>query len=206
MGVLLSIANALGLSELELDAELGDAAPDAEAEGADEASEGEGGGAGHRLLELLGVGRVPLMLLLIALLIGFGVTGLIALRGFSSVLPAALAGPLALALAAPTALVCTSRLAALIARLVPSIESYADQRVALIGHSGRVTLTLPAAAPEARDGVAQGFGRVTVVDAQGTRYEVRARAGTQPLPPGTQVLLTDFDAEQHVFTAEPFSL
>jgi membrane protein implicated in regulation of membrane protease activity len=199
LGVLLTIGNAVGLGDFDLDGEVDldadvdadvdlDADADLDADG--DADADHGGGA----FDVLGVGRVPLMVILICLLTSFGVIGL-SLNRLLGWLPTAFAAPAAIWLSLVGSLVVTSRASRWIARLLPSVESYATDAEGLVGCAGKVAMPI--------DG---DFGRATVLDGGGTRHELRCRTDGATLARGTEVVVTEYDAEHHVYTVVPLSL
>jgi hypothetical protein len=190
LGALLAIGNALGLGDLDFDADVDlDADADLDADG-DGDAEGDAG-----VLAVLGVGRVPLMVVLTTLFTSFGVVGLSLNRLLTCLLPQTLASLAALALSAFISVRLTGRVARLIARLLPSVESYASQPEALIGCSGHASLPIDTK-----------FGRASVLDDGGTRHELRCRTTSAPITGGTELVVTDYDASSRLYTVEPLNL
>jgi hypothetical protein len=170
----------------------GGGAPSDGAEGPD------AGGAqdGHGAFALLALGRLPLTMRLMLLTLLFGGAGLVA----TFLLAALAATPRALAaagLAAGFTLFVGGRLARLLARHVPALETETVRREDLVGCTG--TLVLGATA----DG-----GLAQVHDRRGNLHQVACRVGTgdPPLPPGTGVLLVEYEAPRarFVVTRGPF--
>lgn len=111
------------------------------------------------LLDWLGVGRLPLMVLLVAFLAAFGGIGLagqqIALALTGDLLPAWLAIPAALVAALPA----TAGLARLLARIMPRDETTAWELDDLVGRAGTVTLGRAVAGSPARTRVLDPHGQ-----------------------------------------------
>lgn len=137
------MAGVLALQLVGLDADHGGAAADADAGGA---------------LTWLGVGRVPLLVAIVILLGLFGLLGL-KLQGLAQLLRGA---PLSAWIAAPAALAAAlplTRVAAgVIGRLLPSVETSAMPRDALLGRRGVITIGRAAAGSPAQARVRDPLG------------------------------------------------
>lgn len=169
-----------------------DAAGDAHHEAA---SETPAGSAAAGLMSLVGVGKAPLSVLLMVLLVLWGVIGEIANHALIGVLGY---GWLVALISAPVALVGSASLTGLIARLLarfaPSVETYAVKRQDLVDQVG-----------EALYDIDEKFGLVAVRDARGNLYQLPARTGTGPrIGKGTKVLLFDYDAPGKVYLVSVF--
>lgn len=145
-------------------------------------------------LAWLGVGRVPLSVLLVILAAGFAGCGFalqaMALASFGAPLPWPLASAGALVASLPVA----GYAAAAITHLVPREESYGTRRGELVGRSGVVvqgtaTTDLPAEA------------RVEDPSGQPLYVAVVPAAACGPIPQGTRVVLTG--RQGIAFVAEP---
>ena len=157
--------------------------------GLDDAADAEGGA-----LAWLGLGRVPLSVLLVVAASGFAGCGFalqaVALASFGAPVPWPWASAGALAASLPL----TAYASAAIAHLVPREESYGTRRGELVGRPGIVvqgtaTADLPA---EAR--VADARGRPVYV-------AVVPVASRGPIPQGTRIVLTG--RQGLAFVAEP---
>lgn len=173
--------------DMDVDA---DADADADAETDGEAS------ASASILSLLGVGKAPLSVLMMAGLMIFGVVGLSVSFALEGVWPeplflAAIAAPVATL----TSFFGTAAVARLLARAIPATETYAMAHEALIGCLG--TTELP---------VDREFGLVHVTDHTGTLHKLRCRADAAPIGKGARVLVTDFDHESGLFTVDDVRL
>ena len=148
---------------------------DADLDGAEGAFEG---GPVAQLLAWLGFGRVPLLVLAILLLTGFGAGGIavqaLAREATGAALPAAIAaGPALLA-----GVFSMHWLGGLVGRLVPKDETAAIARADLVGEHGVVT------GGTARPGLP---AQVRVTDAHGTTHYLLGEPEGDPIPSGARV-------------------
>ncbi|MBO6936383.1 MAG: DUF1449 family protein [Deltaproteobacteria bacterium] len=134
------------------------------------------GDAHHPVLELLGVGKAPLMVLLSAGLLGFGATGL-GVGAISS-------GWIALVVASVAAPIAMGLLGRFLGRTLPTSESYAVDQDALIGRLGVARLRVEA-----------DFGVAQVRDAHGSLHEIRCRAEA-PVEAGETLVVVGFDGDR----------
>lgn len=145
------------------------------------------------LMSWLNVGRVPILILIMLMLGLFSMAGFviqIAANALWFPLPSIVASLAALVLALPAARIATR----LVARLVPSDETYAVELADLVGRIGEVTV----------GPLDQGFpGRVKLKDQHGNWHVLRARAADDhpPIAVGTQVLIVDLAS--NIFLAIP---
>lgn len=111
------------------------------------------------LLDWLGVGRVPLLVLLVAFLAAFGGLGLagqqVALLTTGALLSPWLAIPAALVAALPL----TALLARGLARIMPRDETTAFEIDDLVGHAGKITVGRASAGSPARTRVIDPHGQ-----------------------------------------------
>lgn len=118
-----------------------------------------GEAAANPLLSWLGVGRLPLLILLVAALAAFGLCGLalqqIALIWTGRLLSAPLAGAAALAAALPL----TGLLSRGLARILPADETSAVSLATLVGRRGHIVLGSAAVGCPARARVRDTFGQ-----------------------------------------------
>lgn len=169
---------------------------------ADSDVESEGSGAptavgttsSEGILSWLGVGRVPLSLILMLLLMSFGVIGFIAnqvahdfVRDGAIIfisLPIAIAGSAAM----------TRVTTRLLNRFMPMNETYAEHKKELLGLNG-----------EALFAIDDQFGLAAVRDRRGNRHQVPCRVdrGRPAIEKGTAVTLVGYSAQQQVFTVIP---
>jgi Protein of unknown function (DUF1449) len=180
IGVLLVVGNALGLSEFG-------AHPDAAEPGLEPDADG-GPPADDGILELLGLGRVPLAVLSLTTSLVFGGSGL-ALGPICRALLGEHLGPwVGLALAGAAAFAGTAALGRLFARFMPLSESYASRKPDLLGLAGRVIVCAP-----------DGDAIVAVVDDGGAEMRIRARIETGPCRAGARVAISGYDPARDLF-------
>ncbi|WP_242414789.1 OB-fold-containig protein [Sphingomonas panni] len=111
------------------------------------------------LLDWLGVGRVPLLVLLVAFLAVFGGVGLAGQQVAQAMTGALLSPWIAIPAALVVALPLTSAVARLLARLLPRDETTAFEVDDLVGRTGIVTVGRAAAGSPARTRVLDPHGQ-----------------------------------------------
>jgi membrane protein implicated in regulation of membrane protease activity len=147
-------------------------------------------------LTLLGVGKVPVSLALMILLMSWGLVGFalnalfvqwIGATGFVTVISL----PLTLVIS----LTLTGLCAAAIAKIIPSDEGTRERRQDLVGKPGEAMFEITAS-----------FGMAKVRGNAGDFYQVPCRtvAGKPPIAKGTRIVLFDYDRQDNVFTVAPF--
>ena len=186
-----------GEADVDVDAE---ADVDVEAEAEARADINADGDVGHTpggilaALTWLGVGRVPLSIVGMVLLLTFGLAGF----AVNQLLRDAL-GATAVAVSLPAAIVSSLGLTAIVSRLIgrylPLNESSALARRDLVGRRGTVVFAVTSEA-----------GTVAVRDAGGDRYQVAARSGDGVIPAGTEVVLVSYDEGTRTFAVVPSGL
>jgi membrane protein implicated in regulation of membrane protease activity len=184
------------LDGVEVDAAL-DADVETDVEGdmdADANAEGDGSGSaeahGGGFWAALGVGRAPLGLLLALDLLLFGGLGVVGAESLALWWPRSLAATLWLPIALVGGVYLGARGARFLARRLPTEETYAVSRDALIGQIARAELDIDAR-----------FGRAKVTDDGGALHFVRCRSTGSHIAAGTELVLTDRDPETGVYTA-----
>ncbi|MCA9877600.1 MAG: DUF1449 family protein [Thermomicrobiales bacterium] len=140
---------------------------------------------GHDLLSVLGLGRVPLSIVLITFCLLWGSIGWFAVHAFSARWPEPgvfIWPSLAAALLGAGGL--TRLTTGLLARVMPRTESYGAGARELVGRLA-----------ETRYAVSTTAGSVQVHDQYGTLHEVPARIlpGETPIPAGARVVLWRYD-------------
>ena len=128
LGVLFVFGAAVGLADVQLD---GDADLDA-----DSSVEGDG------FLAALGVGRVPLVVIAMLLLLLFGGVGLVVYPFAALVVSGKAALASSWLVAALASLLLTRLSSRSLARLIPSVETYASTKRELVGQAGTVIARL----------------------------------------------------------------
>ncbi len=144
-------------------------------------------------LELIGVGRVPLSLILMSFGLLWGFFGWLGNRLFSAVLPSphiSIWPSLVLALIGAAAL--TRGLANVLGRIMPSTESYGAAARELVGSIADV-----------RYAITENGGSVQVYDRHGALHEVPARVlpGEHAIPAGERVVLWRYDEASGAYYA-----
>jgi len=138
-------------------------------------------------LSFLGVGRVPLGVVVVSLLSTFGSAGfVISTYAGGNAAAGALGGGVA-------AIFLTRWMSKLVSRVLPSRESYNVRKSDLIGRSGRAIGEVT---------VDDGFVQVT--DHEGNLHQVRARTSGATLPKGATLLLVERVPERDVYVVEAF--
>jgi membrane protein implicated in regulation of membrane protease activity len=182
----------------ESDGDANDTPADADADADHDAAHSAGApqaSAGAGALAWLGVGKVPLTMVLITFLGSFGALGLLAnvaiagaLSGYPGIaLFPVLIGSLILALP------FTARFSGLLARLAPS-STTAVRLEQLVGRVGVVVSPTASAT----------YGRVQVRDIHGSVHTVYAVVdGDPPLPERTEVALVKYDTRERRFLVRP---
>ncbi len=164
---------------------------DADADHSVEHEAGAGGPSGMALLAYLGVGKAPLMVVLLILFDAIGLLGWL-LNGLAASLFGRYVG-IVFAGVFPLALIAggmmTSRLARLFGQLLPPISTTATRAQAFVGQRGTVISPF----------VDETYGMVHLRDAGGTLITVFAVAHPSvddPIRRGEEVLLLSYDPDQ----------
>jgi len=178
-GALLVLANALGLAGLGGDT---DVAPAPDVGDLDEA----GGVAA------LGVGPVPLAIVLMLGTLSFGASGFVANALLSSFASDALSLVLSVLLSLVSSRTATRAAVRLIRRHVPSVESYASTKRDVLGHEATVLVVLSTSDVVLR-----------VRDPGGAELRVRGDTHGRAFRVGEQVVLARYDDERDVYHVEP---
>ena len=117
------------------------------------------GDAGSPLLDWLGFGRLPLLIVLVAGLASFGMCGIVIQQAASSWIGQPLSAPLAVVGAALIGLPLTAMLSRGLARILPTDETTAVSLDSLVGRRGHVVLGTATAGSPARARVRDAFGQ-----------------------------------------------
>jgi len=191
VGVLLIVLNAAGLSgehgDLHVDHDV-DTAPPADLQhDLEHGSEaGHDSGSLGKVLQLMGIGRVPLSILIVSLCFIWGASGLIFLKVLSLELGQACL------YAAIAAAVGTRLLAEGIACLIPGSESYSTMKEELVGQTAEVLHQ-----------VTGESGAVRLRDFTGNLVDLSARTrdGSRVMP-GAIVVLVEYDPGGELYGVE----
>lgn len=146
---------------------------------------------GQKVLSILGIGQVPITLLIGIFLLCWGMFGMLANKFFAPVMkfPAIYIWPSMGATFFASA-VFTRSMAAIVGRLMPNTETYGVSRLELVGSLG--TTVFP---------TNETTGTIHVKDTYGTVHRVQAKTedGAKPIPSGKEVMILDFDEEDKRF-------
>ncbi len=150
-----------------------------------------------RALDFLGLGRVPVSILIFTWCMLFGFTGLILEHYLLALfLPLRLLNiTLSVIVAFISAGLLTSLLARLTGRFVPRLESYGERKEHFINREAEVRYTITSSS-----------GTVTLLDKYGNLQQFQAQlheSCNETIPPHTKVVLLSYDASEDVFFAMP---
>jgi hypothetical protein len=173
-----------------------DADTDADADGHDaESSEASQSNSSTILaiLSWLGVGRVPVSIILMVLMMSWGVIGFASNRAMLDH-PAAQGALLAIAIAFAGSIAITKLVTLTVARYLPTNETYARRRHQLLGCVGEALYNIDAT-----------FGMACGRDAVGEQFQVPCRTaeGRPPIVKGTKVQLVGYTANNQMFYVVP---
>jgi hypothetical protein len=144
-----------------------------------------------KALGWLGLGRVPLSIILMVLMLTWGAIGFLINYVLWPVMPVEwMVALVSLPAAAMGSTAITRGVVRLLARYMPTTETSARPRAKLVPSRG-----------EALYAIDHTFGLASVRTRDGDLFQVSCRTyeGRQPIAKGTPVLLVDYDAQQEVF-------
>lgn len=147
------------------------------------------------VLTLLGIGKVPIMLVFSIFCLIWGLTGVAGNQIFSKILrvPGLYVWPSALC-AFLAAYFTTGGISQWISRMTPEIETYGTDEVLLVGRTAQAAYELSAKP-----------GSAFLLDDQQNRVQVRCRTHDgSTIPRGAEVLLLEYDAKSRIFTVVQF--
>lgn len=151
-----------------------------------------------RLLWLLGVGQVPITLLIGVFLLCWGTFGMLANQILAGILkyPAAYILP-SMGITFVASSIITRSMAAIVGKFLPTTENYAISRFELIGSLGRTVYT-----------TGPSTGTVHIYDKNGTVHRVQAKTvgDETPIPSATDVIVVDFDDTDKRFIVKQSTL
>jgi len=175
----------------------GHAAPDGHAHGQD-AHPGTHDSVLIRVLTLLGIGQVPITLLIGVFLLCWGAFGMVANHFFGTALrfPALYIWP-SMGVTFVASAVVTRSMAAVVGRMLPTTETYGVSRAELCGSLGKTVFA-----------TTESAGTVDIKDRYGTVHRVQAKteAGKEAIPSNTEVIVVDFDEADKRFIVERSTL
>ena len=141
------------------------------------------------MLQFLGGGKAPLMLVVETLLLIWGIVGLGVHVTMGAEQPLVLLWSIPISLGAT--LLGTRYVAIGMSKLMPLAETAAIRRIELVGYVGRVVLP-----------VSEQSGTIHLEDRHGTLHRVRARSKHGALGMGQQVLITGYNTEHEFYFVE----
>lgn len=144
-----------------------------------------------RGLSILGIGKVPIMLIFSIFCLIWGTTGVAGNQVFSKILrlPGLFVWPSMLC-ALLVAYFTTGGLSGWISRLMPDTETYGTDEQQLVGRTAQAAYELSAKT-----------GSAFLLDDQQNRIQVRCRTHDgSTIPRGAEVLLLEYDAKSRIFT------
>lgn len=150
----------------------------------------------QQALSLLGVGKVPLSIVIMLMGLSFGITGIIlnALSGTLTRGYTVTSALISMIAAFVTMIVITGGTARAVAKIIPSFETRVASRTDLIGRSA--TLVLPANTQTGFAHVRDEFGRL---------HEVRCRTTGGEISEGSEVFIFDYDTDESMYLVESVS-
>jgi len=150
-----------------------------------------------RVLSILGIGKVPIMLIFSIFCLLWGAAGIAGNQIFSMILrsPALFVWPSILC-ALLVAYSATGGLSRGISRLMPDTETYGTDEELLVGRTAQAAYELSAKT-----------GSAFLLDDQQNRIQVRCRTHDgSTIPRGAEVLLLEYDVKSRIFTVVRFDL
>jgi membrane protein implicated in regulation of membrane protease activity len=148
-------------------------------------------------MHLLGVGSVPVSMVLMFLLLTWGCIGFVANQSARDVVPQPwMVAAVSLPVAGIGSLLITSVLTRLIGKYMPMRETYARRRHELLGTTG-----------EAIYQIDDTFGMVSIRDDHGDLFQVpcRLRPGSTTIPKGSRAQLVAYSAKEGMYYVIPGS-
>jgi len=147
-----------------------------------------------KVLAFLGIGRVPLSIILMTFCFLWAALGITANIVLGDMLPGITVLLASLPAAALGSVFGTRALAIGLSKVLPSVETYALKGVELVGFTG-----------EALFKITDDFGRVRVFDQYSTLHDVTAlvKPGRPSIKKGSRVLLTRYESEKDLYFARP---
>jgi len=144
-----------------------------------------------RALNFLGIGKVPLSIIIISFCFLWGFFGFASNTLLAPILPSLIFVWASLAIAFVVSLSLTRFLAGVMARIMPATETYAVSLEQLVGKWGETITT-----------VDETFGQAHVHDDAGVLHTVQCvvKSGETTIPRGSQVILLFFNKTRGVFS------
>jgi hypothetical protein len=145
----------------------------------------------HGLIKLFGFGQIPLTIALLSLMLSWGLIGfLVNILAWPRMPSGVGVVRVSIPIALTGSLICARLLSAIMGRWLPSFESYADRRHALIGNVGEAVFII-----NSQSGV------VAVRDHHGDLFQVGCRVYEPDgvIPKGARVRLVAYNGKQGLY-------
>lgn len=146
---------------------------------------------GNRIMNILGLGQIPITLLIGIFMLTWGAFGMITNRFLEGIMkfPLIYIWP-SLGITFITSLFFTRIMTAVVARIMPQTETYGISRLELVGSFGHTIYP-----------VSEKAGTVDIKDTYGTVHRVQAKteSSDETISSGQEVLIIDFDEEDKRF-------
>jgi membrane protein implicated in regulation of membrane protease activity len=147
----------------------------------------------YDMLGFLGVGKLPISLLVLILLITWGMIGFIANAATWTLIASETLVPLvSIPAAALGSVLATSGIAALVSRWMPLNENYVHRKAELVGRLAEAVLPID-----------ENFGMVALKDERGDRFQLPCRVapGQPAIAKGQQVVLFRYNRAESMYYA-----
>ncbi|MFH1667473.1 MAG: hypothetical protein ABH884_00410 [Candidatus Komeilibacteria bacterium] len=143
-----------------------------------------------RVLSILGVGKVPLSLLIMTFCFIWGFVGIVCNNSFKNILIFPIAYTwISVIVTLIITITLTRLLASSIAKIMPSTESVSVKPKDYIGKGAKTRYTVTE-----KNGAA-----TTVLDMQHLQFSCRIKPGQEPIPANTEVIIMSYDSEARVY-------
>jgi membrane protein implicated in regulation of membrane protease activity len=150
------------------------------------------------LINVLGLGQIPITLLIGMFLLCWGAVGMTANQILAGIMkyPAIYIWP-SLAVTFFSSFIVTRALVAIVVRCIPETETFGVSRLQLVGSLGKTVFSTSANA-----------GTVDIKDQYGTVHRVQAKTedGKDAIPSGREVIIIDFDDDDKRFVVRQGTL
>jgi hypothetical protein len=147
------------------------------------------------VLAFLGVGKIPLSLAVMVLLLVWGVTGFCVNALLLRWVAAWMVGPISLPVTAVISVAVTGAVAAALGKAIPLADSRGNRREDLVGKTGDAIYDIDAT-----------FGMASVRTPSGDLFQVPCQtADGRRIPKGSRVVLFAYDRDKGVFHVAPFA-
>lgn len=156
--------------------------------------DGHGSGFSQKVMSILGIDQVPITLLLGIYMFCWGACGMAMNQFFSGIskYPLGYIWP-SMGITFLVSFAITRSMAAIVARMLPTEETFGVSRHELVGLTGKAVFTVSAKG-----------GTVDIRDKYGTVHREQAKTGDEDgsVLSGTEVLVLDYDVSDHKFVVK----